>query len=94
MAFFWPRCGVWISTLRPRFSESSSSSASRSSNSTGTWMAAGNVLLVQVNLLQQGEEKNCGGVELLLVFPEELAAVHNLPVAQVEEIDRHQGGSA
>ena len=40
-AFFWPRCGVWISTFRPRFSESNSSSNSRSSNSTGRWMTAG-----------------------------------------------------
>ena len=52
-----PRCGVWISTLRPRFSESSSSSASRSSKSTGHVDAARDVLLVQIELLQQrGEE--------------------------------------
>ena len=39
--FFCPRCGVRISTLRWRFSPSSSSSASRSSKSTGTWISAG-----------------------------------------------------
>ncbi len=88
-AFFWPRCGVWISTLRPRFSESSSSSASRSSKSTGTWIIDGNVLLVEIDLLQQrGEELRL--VEFVLVFPEEFAAVHDLAVAQVEQVERHQ----
>ena len=88
-AFFCPRCGVRISTLRWRFSLSSSSSASRSSNSTGHVDLGGDELLVQVDLLEQrAEERRL--VVLHLVFPEELAAIHNLPVAQVEEIERHQ----
>ena len=36
------------------------------------------------------ELKNVGLVELQLVFPKELATIHNLPVAQVEQIERHQ----
>ena len=49
----------------------------------------GDVLLVEVELLEQrGEELRL--VELRLVFPEELAAVHDLAVAQVEQVDRHQ----
>ena len=48
-----------------------------------------NVLLIQINLLQQGGEE-LGLIELRLVFPEELAPVDNLSVAQVEQVERHQ----
>ena len=35
-------------------------------------------------------EKNCGCVEFRLVLPEEFAPVHDLAVAQVEQVERHQ----
>ena len=51
---------------------------------------AGNVLLVHVNLQQQCR-KEFRLVEDVLVLPEELAPVDNLPVAQVEQVERHHG---
>ena len=46
---------------------------------------AGHVLLIEVDLQEQrGEE--FGRIEFVLVFPEEIAPVHNHPIAQVEKI--------
>ena len=57
MAFFCPRCGVWISTLRLRFSESSSSSGFAVFEIHRHMDDRRDVLLVQINLLEQrGEE--------------------------------------
>ena len=49
----------------------------------------GNELLVQVDLFEQGREK-LRLVEFDLIFPEHLAAVHNLAVPQVKEVQRDQ----
>ena len=50
---------------------------------------AGHVLLIEINLQKQGRDER-GSFELRLVFPEEIAAVHDMAIAQVEKIDRHQ----
>ena len=89
-AFFCPRCGVRISTLRRAallrqqlLQRLAVLEIHRHVN------LRRDVLLVQINLLQQrGEELRL--VEFLLVFPEEFAPVDNLAVAQVEEVQRHQ----
>ena len=49
------------------------------------------MLLVQIHLLHQRREE-LGFIVLLLVFPEELAPVHDLAVAQMKEIDSHERG--
>src|ERR1019366_6722142 len=48
-------------------------------------------LLVEVDLLEQRAEKY-RLVVFELVFPEELAAIHDLAVAQGEQVERHQRG--
>ena len=50
---------------------------------------AGNVLLIEVDLLQQRFEERWR-IELELVLPEELAPVDDVAVAQVEQVDRDQ----
>ena len=52
-------------------------------------MIAGNVLLVQIDLLEQAREE-LARVEVRLVLPEELAPVDDAPVAQVEQVHGHQ----
>ena len=47
------------------------------------------VLLVEIDLFEQRREE-LRLVELRLVFPEELAPVHDLAVAQVKQVERHQ----
>ena len=89
MAFFWPRCGVSISTLRPRFSDKNSSSSSRSSNADRNMNLPRYVRLIEIHLLHQRFDQ-LGRLEFDLVLPEELAPVHDVAVAHVEQIHRHQ----
>ena len=49
----------------------------------------GHVALIEIDLLQQSG-KELWLVELLLVFPEMLATVHDLAIAQMEDVQRHQ----
>ena len=74
MAFFCPRFGVWISTLRFFFSREQFLHHFLIFEIDRDVNDAGNILLIQINLQQQrGEE--LGRIELVLVFPEEIAAI-------------------
>ena len=58
MAFFWPRCGVWISTLRwPRFSDEQFFERFAIFEFHGHVDFGGDELLIEIDLLEQrGEE--------------------------------------
>jgi hypothetical protein len=51
--------------------------------------AVGDVLLVEINLLEQRGEKFVG-LKIEQIFPEVFAAIHDAAIAQVEQIGRHQ----
>ena len=55
--------------------------------------AAGDVLLVEINLLQQRREEFVR-LEIEQILPEVFAAIDNAAVAQVEQIGGTSGGSA
>ena len=82
---------MMISTLLPRFSESSSSSSWTIFKIHRHKNIFGHVLLVNINLLQQRGEEFAGietlaGLLLRQVFPEEFAAIKNFSAAQMEDI--------
>ena len=71
----------------PALLAKNSSSSSRSSNSTGTWIKAGIYGSFRYTCFSS-ERKNSGGSNSRLVFPEKFAPVDDVAVAQVEQIRR------